>query len=108
MTTEGSPQPCISLTLIAGIAGTVLVHKIAGAAAESGCTLVEVKKIAEEAARSINTMGIGLSACTIPAVGKPNFQLGQDEVELGLGIHGEPGLRKVKLQTVDQHVVSLN
>jgi triose/dihydroxyacetone kinase / FAD-AMP lyase (cyclizing) len=77
-----------------GLAGTVLVHKIAGAAAEAGASLTE---IAAELARllpGIGTMGVGLGACTIPAAGVPGFLLGDDEIEYGLGIHGEPGVSR--------------
>jgi dihydroxyacetone kinase len=84
-----------------GLAGTVLVHKIAGASAEAGATLAEVAASAREAARSVKTMGVALSPCTVPAAGKPGFTLGEDEVELGLGIHGEPGIRKVPLEPAD-------
>lgn len=70
------------------------MHKIAGAAAENGASLQEVKRIAEQVAGNVNTMGIALTPCTIPAVGRPNFTLEADEVELGLGIHGEQGLSR--------------
>jgi triose/dihydroxyacetone kinase / FAD-AMP lyase (cyclizing) len=80
-----------------GIAGTVLVHKIAGAAAEQGLPLAEVARLARAAAGAVGTMGIALSACTVPAAGKPGFQLGPDEAEWGLGIHGEPGVERVTL-----------
>lgn len=81
-----------------GIAGTVYVHKIAGAKAKLGGTLAEVKKAAEKAIKNIRTMGMSLSACTIPAVGKPNFTIEEDEMEVGMGIHGEPGVQRVKLK----------
>lgn len=90
-----------------GIAGTILVHKIAGACAELGLPLEHVTSIARTVAENVITMGIGLSPCTIPAVGKPTFTLESDEVELGLGIHGEVGLKRVKLQSVDSHVDEL-
>lgn len=77
-----------------GIAGTVLVHKVAGAAAEAGLSLVEVKAAADSAIAAVASMGVALSACTVPAAGKANFTLGDDEIELGLGIHGEPGVRR--------------
>eukprot|EP00741_Cyanophora_paradoxa_P011584 tig00020563_g11192.t1 len=79
-----------------GIAGTVLVHKIAGAAAEGGADLATVAKVARGVAENVASMGVGLSGCTIPAVGKPNFTLAEDEVEMGLGIHGEPGRERLK------------
>jgi triose/dihydroxyacetone kinase / FAD-AMP lyase (cyclizing) len=83
-----------------GIAGTVFVHKVAGAAAMEGKDLPQVAAIAYEAAKNIGTMGVSLSAGTSPAVGKPSFELG-DEMELGLGIHGEPGVQRVPLAPAD-------
>ncbi len=84
-----------------GLAGTVLVHKIAGAAAEAGADLYEVAAEARGAAEAVATMGVALSACTIPAAGKPGFELGPQEIELGLGIHGEPGARRGTLELAD-------
>jgi triose/dihydroxyacetone kinase / FAD-AMP lyase (cyclizing) len=84
-----------------GIAGTVLVHKIAGAAAASGRSLKEVAELARATAADIATMGLSLSAGTVPAVGKPGYVLGENEIELGLGIHGEPGIRRIPLQSAD-------
>ncbi len=77
-----------------GIAGTVLVHKAAGAAAAQGLPLAQVKARAQAVAAAVGSIGVGLSACTVPAAGKPNFSLGDSEIELGLGIHGEPGVRR--------------
>jgi triose/dihydroxyacetone kinase / FAD-AMP lyase (cyclizing) len=85
-----------------GIAGTVLVHKVAGAAAAEGKSLEEVAAIARATADAVASMGIALSAGTVPAVGKPSFVLGPEEVELGLGIHGEPGTRRVPLRCSDE------
>ncbi|MGI3167021.1 dihydroxyacetone kinase family protein [Pseudooceanicola sp. 200-1SW] len=82
-----------------GIAGTVLVHKIAGAAAEAGLPLAEVKARAEAAIAAVGSMGVALSPCTVPAAGRPNFELGPEEIELGLGIHGEAGLDRVALSS---------
>jgi dihydroxyacetone kinase len=84
-----------------GIAGTVLVHKIAGASAAEGKTLTEVKEIAAKAAEDVATMGLSLSSGIVPSVGKPNFEIGENEIELGLGIHGEPGVERVPLETAD-------
>jgi dihydroxyacetone kinase len=84
-----------------GVAGTVLVHKIAGAAVAEGRRLEEVAGIAGDAARDLGTMGVALSACTLPAVGQPGFALGEDEIELGLGIHGEQGVERTTMQAVD-------
>ena len=77
-----------------GVAGTVLVHKIAGAAAERGLSLPQVKAVAEKAAASVKSIGFALSSCTVPAKGTPTFELGEDEIEYGVGIHGEPGIRR--------------
>ncbi|MCS3806309.1 dihydroxyacetone kinase [Chromobacterium alkanivorans] len=84
-----------------GIAGTVLVHKIAGAAAAAGAGLAEVAAAARLAAEQVATMGVALGACTVPATGRPGFQLDEDEIELGLGIHGEAGVRRAPRQSAD-------
>lgn len=81
-----------------GIAGTVLVHKIVGAAAEAGRSLAEVKAAGEAAVAATGSMGVALSPCIVPAAGTPNFDLAHDEIELGLGIHGEAGLERVNLR----------
>jgi len=85
-----------------GIAGTVLVHKIVGAAAAEGKNLGEVAAIGKAAISSMGTMGVSFSAGTSPSVGKPSFELGDDEMELGLGIHGEPGAIRAPLQVANQ------
>ena len=90
-----------------GIAGTVLVHKIAGAAAAAGLGLDQVADIAQRVAESVATMGISLSGGIVPAAGKPNFLLSESEVELGLGIHGEPGVRRVQMKSADELVDQL-
>lgn len=82
-----------------GIAGTVFVHKIAGAKAESGADLAEVKRVAEKTIANVRSFGISLSACTIPAVGTPGFTIEDDQMEIGMGIHGEAGIEKTKLKT---------
>ena len=87
-----------------GIAGTLFVHKIAGSMAEDGKELAEVKRIAEKTAAGIVSMGMSLGACIVPASGKPGFELGENEVEIGLGIHGEPGTHREMLKTADEHV----
>ena len=84
-----------------GLAGTVFIHKIAGAAAAEGKSLTEVAEAARAAIESLATMGVSLSAGTSPAVGKPSFELGEDQMELGLGIHGEPGVKRTDLQPAD-------
>jgi len=85
-----------------GLAGTVFVHKLVGAAAAEGKTLSEVAAIGRAAVKSLATMGVSFSAGTSPTVGKPSFELGEDEMELGLGIHGEPGVMRARLQSADQ------
>lgn len=90
-----------------GIAGTVLIHKVAGAAAEAGLPLLEVKALAERAAAGLFSMGLGLTACTVPAAGKPGFSIGDAEVEYGLGIHGESGVRRAPIQPAAAMVASL-
>lgn len=85
-----------------GVAGTVFVHKIAGAKAENGASLQEVKAAAEKAILNIRSMGAALAPCIIPAVGKPNFTLGEDEMEVGIGIHGEPGIERRSIMTAEQ------
>jgi dihydroxyacetone kinase len=90
-----------------GIAGTVLVHKVAGAAAAAGASLSEVAREAAAAAAALGTMGVALGPCTVPAAGRPGFSLGSDEIELGLGIHGEQGVRRVPLQSADALVDTL-
>ncbi|HYO53631.1 dihydroxyacetone kinase subunit DhaL [Archangium sp.] len=90
-----------------GIAGTVLVHKVAGAVSASGAPLAEVAREAAATAAGLGTMGVGLGPCTVPAAGRPGFSLGEDEMELGLGIHGEQGVRRVPLQPADALVDTL-
>lgn len=84
-----------------GVAGTLLVEKLAGAAAERGDDLAAVAAVAKKVVENIATMGAALSACTVPHVGKPSFDLGEDEVELGVGIHGEPGRKEIPLVSAD-------
>lgn len=81
-----------------GIAGTVLVHKILGAAAENGATLEELKTLGEDVIASLKSVGLALSPATNPEVGKPGFEIGDNEIEFGVGIHGEPGYRREELQ----------
>ncbi|NOG70640.1 dihydroxyacetone kinase family protein [Roseicella sp. DB1501] len=84
-----------------GIAGTVLVHKVAGAAAAAGLPLAEVAAEARAAAAAMGSMGVALGACTVPAAGRPGFTLGAEEIELGLGIHGEQGVRRGPMRPAD-------
>lgn len=84
-----------------GVAGTIFVHKIAGAKAETGASLEAVKTIAEKVIANVRTMGVALKPCTVPAAGKPGFELSDNEMELGIGIHGEPGIERKPLQKAD-------
>ncbi|GGE10984.1 dihydroxyacetone kinase [Aureimonas endophytica] len=84
-----------------GIAGTVLVHKVAGASAAAGQPLDAVKAAAGRAIAGLGTMGVALQPCTVPAAGKPSFTLGETEIELGLGIHGEAGVERVAMEPAD-------
>ena len=85
-----------------GVAGTIFIHKIAGAKAEEGASLEEVARVAEKVIANTRTMGMSLTACTVPAAGKPGFEIADDEVEIGMGIHGEPGTHREKLRTADE------
>jgi dihydroxyacetone kinase len=84
-----------------GVAGTVFVHKCAGAAAEQGKSLKEVKAVANKVIASVRSFGFALSSCTPPAKGTPIFDIGDDEIEFGVGIHGEPGRKTEKMQSAD-------
>lgn len=84
-----------------GIAGTVFVHKIAGAKATSGASLSEVKEVANKVIKNVRSMGMALSPCIVPASGKPNFTLEENEIEIGMGIHGEPGTHKEEISTAN-------
>src|SRR5271165_5278836 len=84
-----------------GLAGTVFIHKLVGAAAAEGQSLAEVAATGKAAVESLATMGVSLSAGTSPSVGKPSFELGEHQMELGLGIHGEPGVKRTDLQPAD-------
>jgi dihydroxyacetone kinase len=77
-----------------GVAGTLFIHKIAGAMAEKGATLSEVKRIANKVINNVRSMGIALESCIVPARGKPTFELESDKIEVGVGIHGEAGIRR--------------
>jgi dihydroxyacetone kinase-like protein len=87
-----------------GVAGTVLVEKIAGAAAERGDSLDEVVAVAERVNANARSMGLALTPCTVPHAGEPSFTLADDEIEIGIGIHGEPGRERVKLEPADRLV----
>ncbi|BER91681.1 dihydroxyacetone kinase subunit DhaK [Atrimonas thermophila] len=81
-----------------GVAGTVLIHKIAGARADLGGSLEEVHQVAQKAASWVRSMGVALSPCTLPGSTQPSFTLDEDQIEIGIGIHGEAGVRREKLQ----------
>ncbi len=85
-----------------GVAGIFFVYKCASAAAAEGRDLDQVKAAAEKACANVRTMGVALSSCTVPRVGHPSFEIGEDEMEIGMGIHGEPGIRRGKLKTADE------
>ncbi len=82
-----------------GIAGTVFVHKLAGAKAQSGAALPDVKRVAEKTIAGIRSMGMAMSPCILPGVGKAGFVLGDNEIEIGMGIHGEPGVERTSPKT---------
>ena len=85
-----------------GIAGTIFIHKIAGAKAETGASLEEVSRVAEKVISNVRSMGMAISSCIVPAAGKPNFTLGENEMEIGMGIHGEPGTHREEIKTADE------
>ncbi|SDK02058.1 dihydroxyacetone kinase subunit DhaK [Sediminibacillus albus] len=85
-----------------GIAGTVFVHKITGAKAEKGASLEEVKQVAEKVVANVRSMGMALTSGTVPAAGKPGFQLAENEMEIGIGIHGEPGIERKDIGSADE------
>jgi dihydroxyacetone kinase-like protein len=85
-----------------GVAGIFFIYKAAGAAAELGATFDEVVRIADKTRQMVRTMGVALSPCIIPEIGKASFSIGEDEMEIGMGIHGEPGIVREKLQSADQ------
>lgn len=90
-----------------GIAGTIFVHKIAGAKAEAGADLADVKAVAEKVIANERSMGMALSPCTVPAAGKPSFTLAENEMEIGMGIHGEPGIHRESIKTADEITAEL-
>ena len=90
-----------------GIAGMIFVFKIAGAIAETGASLNEVFKVSNEANNNIRTLGVALSPCILPEAGKPTFEIKDDEIEIGMGIHGEPGIKREKLKPANDLVDDL-
>jgi len=87
-----------------GVGGTVLIEKIVGAKAEAGASLEEVKALCEKVNSQVRSMGMALTSCAVPAAGKPTFELGEDEMEIGIVIHGEPGRERMKLKTAKEIV----
>ena len=90
-----------------GVAGTLIVEKVVGAAAEQGANLAACKALGDAVNKATASMGVALTSCTVPAAGKPTFQIGPDEMEMGVGIHGEPGRRRVKLASADDIAAEL-
>jgi phosphoenolpyruvate---glycerone phosphotransferase subunit DhaK len=90
-----------------GVAGIFFVYKIAGAKADELASLDEVKRIAEKTAANVRSMGVALTPCIVPEVGKAGFSIGEDEMEIGMGIHGEPGIHRGKLQPADEVTESM-
>ena len=90
-----------------GVAGTLIVERIVGAAAERGAGLAECKALGDAVNKATASMGVALTSCIVPAAGKPTFQIGVDEMEMGVGIHGEPGRRRVKLTSADDIAAEL-
>ena len=86
-----------------GIAGIFFLYKVAGARAAEGASLAEVVAVTERAAANLRTMGVALSPCIVPAAGRPTFELPEGEMEIGMGIHGEPGVRRGTLAPADSH-----
>jgi dihydroxyacetone kinase-like protein len=90
-----------------GVAGTLLVERIVGAAAERGEGLADLKALGDAVNKGTASMGVALTSCTVPAAGQPTFQMGVDQMEMGVGIHGEPGRRRVKLTSADEIAAEL-
>ncbi|MBV0924589.1 dihydroxyacetone kinase subunit DhaK [Halomicroarcula limicola] len=84
-----------------GVCGTILVHKAAGAKAAEGADLEEVQRVAQKVVDNVGTMGMALTSCVTPEKGEPTFDLGEDEIELGIGIHGEPGVERTEMMDAD-------
>jgi dihydroxyacetone kinase-like protein len=90
-----------------GVAGTLVVEKVVGAAAEAGKDLKALKELGDRVNERTASMGVALTSCTVPAAGKPTFQLGEDEMEMGVGIHGEPGRERMKLKPANEIAATL-
>lgn len=90
-----------------GVAGTLINEKVLGAAAERGASLAQLKALGDAVNKATASMGVALTSCTVPAAGKPTFQIGPDEMEVGVGIHGEPGRRRVPMASADDIAAEL-
>src|SRR3546814_3358093 len=90
-----------------GVAGTLVVEKTVGAAAEAGADLAACKRLGDRVNRATGSMGVALTSCTVPAAGRPTFRIAEDEMEMGVGIHGEPGRKRMKLATADAIVAEM-
>jgi phosphoenolpyruvate---glycerone phosphotransferase subunit DhaK len=90
-----------------GVGGVVLADKITGAMAEAGASIDEIVRVCRKVQDNVRTMGMALSSCTVPAAGRPTFEIGDDEMEIGMGVHGEPGRRRMKIATADDVVEML-
>ena len=90
-----------------GVAGTMVVTKVVGAAAELGMKLKDLKTLGDRVNRATRSMGVALTSCTVPAAGRPTFAIGDDEMEMGVGIHGEAGRQRMKLKTADEITAEL-
>jgi dihydroxyacetone kinase-like protein len=102
VTDDVASAPAAEVERRRGIAGDVIVFKCAGAMAERGATLDEVERVARAVNAATRTMGIALAPCEVPGAGRLSFELGDDEIEIGLGLHGEPGMQRGKLMTADE------
>jgi dihydroxyacetone kinase-like protein len=85
-----------------GVAGALIVGKVVGSAAEAGASLAECKELGDHVNKMAASMGVALTSCTVPAAGKPTFEIGDDEMEIGVGIHGEPGRKREKIKSADE------
>lgn len=85
-----------------GVAGTMIIEKIVGSAAEAGASLAQCKELGGHVNKMTASMGVAFTSCTVPAAGKPTFEIGDDEMEIGVGIHGEPGRKREKIKSADE------
>jgi dihydroxyacetone kinase-like protein len=101
LTDDVASAPAAEAEKRRGVAGMVYAYKLAGAAAEAGADLAEVTRVAQKAADAVRSIGAALTACIVPAAGRPTFSIAEDEMEMGMGIHGEPGVWSGKLRPAD-------